>query len=158
MSCGVGAQKRLRRCNNPLPANGGRHCAGLDTETRVCQGKPCPGENYSKNERERIQPAVSDCVLMLYALLRPVTMSLFKWMVTGQSGPPGRSVLIPVVRATEPGSGPAVTLQLSMGAGLVRGRRWRSSCAASDRVQVSKRMHPQGVRQKNVTFINRWCE
>ncbi|XP_044055859.1 hemicentin-1 isoform X2 [Siniperca chuatsi] len=42
VSCGVGSQKRLRQCNNPLPANGGRHCAGSDTETRSCQGKPCP--------------------------------------------------------------------------------------------------------------------
>ncbi|XP_047443825.1 hemicentin-1 isoform X2 [Mugil cephalus] len=42
VSCGVGAQKRLRRCNNPLPANGGRHCAGSNTEKRSCQGKPCP--------------------------------------------------------------------------------------------------------------------
>uniref|UniRef100_A0A4W6D352 Hemicentin-1 n=1 Tax=Lates calcarifer TaxID=8187 RepID=A0A4W6D352_LATCA len=56
VSCGVGAQKRLRQCNNPLPANGGRHCAGSDTETRRCQGKPCPGENNFKNERERIYP------------------------------------------------------------------------------------------------------
>ncbi|XP_071342317.1 hemicentin-1 isoform X2 [Trachinotus anak] len=49
VSCGVGAQKRLRRCNNPLPANGGRHCAGLDTETRSCQGKPCPVDgNWSE--------------------------------------------------------------------------------------------------------------
>ncbi|XP_038571299.1 hemicentin-1 isoform X3 [Micropterus salmoides] len=42
VSCAVGSQKRLRHCNNPLPANGGRHCAGSDTETRSCQGKPCP--------------------------------------------------------------------------------------------------------------------
>ncbi|XP_034438633.1 hemicentin-1 isoform X1 [Hippoglossus hippoglossus] len=42
VSCGVGAQKRQRQCNNPLPANGGRHCAGLEKETRGCQGKPCP--------------------------------------------------------------------------------------------------------------------
>lgn len=44
VSCGVGSQKRLRQCNNPLPANGGRHCPGSDSETRSCQGKPCPGE------------------------------------------------------------------------------------------------------------------
>lgn len=43
VSCGIGAQKRLRRCNNPLPANGGRRCVGSDTETRNCLGKPCPG-------------------------------------------------------------------------------------------------------------------
>ncbi|XP_061153333.1 hemicentin-1 isoform X4 [Syngnathus typhle] len=41
-TCGIGSQKRQRQCHNPLPANGGRHCAGLDTETRSCHGKPCP--------------------------------------------------------------------------------------------------------------------
>lgn len=44
VSCGTGVQKRLRRCNNPQPANGGRHCSGSDSETRSCQGKPCPGQ------------------------------------------------------------------------------------------------------------------
>uniref|UniRef100_A0A665VTB7 Hemicentin-1 n=1 Tax=Echeneis naucrates TaxID=173247 RepID=A0A665VTB7_ECHNA len=49
VSCGVGAQKRLRRCNNPLPANGGSHCAGLDAEIRSCQAKPCPVDgNWSE--------------------------------------------------------------------------------------------------------------
>uniref|UniRef100_A0A8C1K3P7 Hemicentin-1 n=1 Tax=Cyprinus carpio TaxID=7962 RepID=A0A8C1K3P7_CYPCA len=43
VSCGTGVQKRLRQCNNPFPANGGRHCIGSATETRSCQGKPCPG-------------------------------------------------------------------------------------------------------------------
>uniref|UniRef100_A0A3Q1B6M5 Hemicentin-1 n=1 Tax=Amphiprion ocellaris TaxID=80972 RepID=A0A3Q1B6M5_AMPOC len=49
VSCGAGAQNRLRQCNNPLPANGGRHCAGSDLETRRCQGKPCPVDgNWSE--------------------------------------------------------------------------------------------------------------
>ncbi|XP_069009305.1 hemicentin-1 [Embiotoca jacksoni] len=49
VSCGVGAQKRLRQCKSPLPANGGRHCAGSDTDTRSCQGKPCPVDgNWSE--------------------------------------------------------------------------------------------------------------
>ncbi|XP_036834633.1 hemicentin-1 isoform X2 [Oncorhynchus mykiss] len=49
VSCGVGTQRRLRQCNNPLPANGGRHCANSDTETRSCQGKPCPVDgNWSE--------------------------------------------------------------------------------------------------------------
>ncbi|AWP10692.1 putative hemicentin-1 [Scophthalmus maximus] len=49
VSCGVGLQKRLRQCNNPLPANGGRHCAGVETETRSCRGKPCPVDgNWSE--------------------------------------------------------------------------------------------------------------
>ncbi|MCJ8749980.1 hypothetical protein PDJAM_G00193750 [Pangasius djambal] len=42
VSCGPGVQKRLRRCNNPQPANGGRHCSGSDSDARSCQGKPCP--------------------------------------------------------------------------------------------------------------------
>ncbi|XP_063057327.1 hemicentin-1 isoform X2 [Engraulis encrasicolus] len=42
VSCGEGVQHRLRQCNNPLPANGGRHCVGSDTDTRTCHGKPCP--------------------------------------------------------------------------------------------------------------------
>lgn len=49
--------------------------------------------------------------------------NLVQWMVTGQSGLFGRNVHVPVVRAIELGSGPAVTLQLSMEAGHVRGRQ-----------------------------------
>nr|XP_061831771.1 hemicentin-1-like isoform X1 [Nerophis lumbriciformis] len=49
LTCGVGSQKRQRQCNNPLPANGGRHCAGSGIETRSCQGKPCPVDgNWSE--------------------------------------------------------------------------------------------------------------
>uniref|UniRef100_A0A3P9M5Z2 Hemicentin 1 n=1 Tax=Oryzias latipes TaxID=8090 RepID=A0A3P9M5Z2_ORYLA len=48
VSCGAGIQKRLRQCNNPLPANGGRHCAGSDTEKSSCQGNPCPDGNWSE--------------------------------------------------------------------------------------------------------------
>ncbi|XP_053341492.1 hemicentin-1 [Clarias gariepinus] len=46
VSCGTGVQKRLRRCNNPQPANGGRHCSGSEFETRNCQGKPCPVDGH----------------------------------------------------------------------------------------------------------------
>ncbi|XP_062920094.1 hemicentin-1 isoform X2 [Mobula hypostoma] len=42
VTCGQGVQKRLRLCNNPIPANGGRHCQGADSETWECQSKPCP--------------------------------------------------------------------------------------------------------------------
>ncbi|CAK6971319.1 hemicentin-1 [Scomber scombrus] len=49
VSCGVGSQKKLRQCNNPLPANGGHHCVGSDIETRNCWGKPCPVDgNWSE--------------------------------------------------------------------------------------------------------------
>uniref|UniRef100_A0ABM5GDB4 Hemicentin-1 n=1 Tax=Pogona vitticeps TaxID=103695 RepID=A0ABM5GDB4_9SAUR len=42
ITCGQGVQKRTRRCNNPLPANGGRHCIEPDYEVRSCQNKLCP--------------------------------------------------------------------------------------------------------------------
>lgn len=61
-----------------------------------------------------------------------------QWMVTGQNGLSGRSVHVHVVRATEPGSGPAAVLRLSMEAGRVRGRQWTRSCAGSGHVRVRK--------------------
>ncbi|XP_028823701.1 hemicentin-1 isoform X1 [Denticeps clupeoides] len=49
VTCGVGVQRRLRHCNNPLPANGGRDCAGTDTDARNCHGRPCPVDgNWSE--------------------------------------------------------------------------------------------------------------
>ncbi|XP_055041761.2 hemicentin-1 isoform X1 [Misgurnus anguillicaudatus] len=49
VSCGTGVQRRLRQCNNPLPANGGRHCTGGAAESRSCKGKPCPVDgNWSE--------------------------------------------------------------------------------------------------------------
>ncbi|KAM8931068.1 hemicentin-1 [Pelodytes ibericus] len=42
VSCGQGVQRRMRLCNNPVPANGGLYCQGMETETRRCQHKPCP--------------------------------------------------------------------------------------------------------------------
>ncbi|XP_075792870.1 hemicentin-1 isoform X2 [Pelodiscus sinensis] len=49
VTCGQGVQKRIRQCNNPLPANGGRHCPGRNTDIRSCQNKPCPVDgNWSE--------------------------------------------------------------------------------------------------------------
>ncbi|XP_069798458.1 hemicentin-1 [Narcine bancroftii] len=42
VTCGQGIRKRQRLCNNPVPANGGRHCQGTDSERRECQSKSCP--------------------------------------------------------------------------------------------------------------------
>lgn len=117
---------------------------GSDTETRSCQGKPCPGESALKNQTQRIQITLLVCVKETVSNgicgNKICTSVPLQWMVTGQSGLSGRSALVPAVRATEPGSGPAVTLQLSMEAGLVRGKQWRSSCAVSDLVQVSNQV------------------
>ncbi|NXL89730.1 HMCN1 protein, partial [Alectura lathami] len=49
VTCGQGVQERARRCNNPLPANGGRPCEGPDTDVRSCHNKPCPVDgNWSE--------------------------------------------------------------------------------------------------------------
>lgn len=133
VSCGVGNQKRLRKCNKPLPANGGRHCAGSDAETRSCQGKPCPGETETGPRTKCLQRRPCANVTRGTKSLVPP-----QWMVTGQNGLSGRSVHVRVVRATEPGCGPAAVLRLSMEAGRVRGRQRTWSCAGSGHVQVRK--------------------
>ncbi|XP_036351171.2 hemicentin-1 [Ochotona princeps] len=45
-TCGKGIQKRSRLCNNPVPANGGRLCQGVDSDTRSCQNKQCPVDGH----------------------------------------------------------------------------------------------------------------
>ncbi|NWI93347.1 HMCN1 protein, partial [Pitta sordida] len=42
VTCGRGVQERVRQCNNPLPANGGRGCEGPDSDVRSCHSRPCP--------------------------------------------------------------------------------------------------------------------
>ncbi|XP_034337070.2 SCO-spondin [Magallana gigas] len=41
-SCGGGNKKRLRQCNNPFPAFGGKNCTGLFHESSDCNLSPCP--------------------------------------------------------------------------------------------------------------------
>ncbi|XP_041428394.1 hemicentin-2 isoform X1 [Xenopus laevis] len=41
-TCGQGIQERVRLCNNPPPANGGRPCIGPDLEVRACKLSLCP--------------------------------------------------------------------------------------------------------------------
>ncbi|XP_037536631.1 hemicentin-2 [Nematolebias whitei] len=43
-TCGQGVQERVRSCNNPQPANGGRTCSGPSVDSRKCQTGLCPGE------------------------------------------------------------------------------------------------------------------
>jgi hypothetical protein len=42
-SCGIGEKSRLRECNNPVPANGGKYCSDLDFQSSVCNVTKCPG-------------------------------------------------------------------------------------------------------------------
>ena len=43
VSCGIGIAVRKRKCDNPLPQNGGKNCAGDDTQTQTCTKPKCPG-------------------------------------------------------------------------------------------------------------------
>ncbi|EDO47848.1 predicted protein [Nematostella vectensis] len=45
-SCGGGVQKRMRKCNNPIPSNGGRTCRGRDLDERACNIKSCPHSEF----------------------------------------------------------------------------------------------------------------
>ena len=52
-SCGGGLQSRVRKCDSPSPANGGRLCYGDGVETQACntaacpcQGSNCPGKQF----------------------------------------------------------------------------------------------------------------
>ncbi|XP_056291202.1 hemicentin-1-like [Pseudoliparis swirei] len=117
-SCGVGSQKKRRRWTNPLPANGGRHCAGSDTETRGCQGKPCPVDaNWSEwslweecsrtcghgnrtkvrtcstgASRARARPRRSPCA----------ACGRVQWRVTGAPGCHGARAVTPAVKVCSP--------------------------------------------------------
>ncbi|KAJ8038941.1 Hemicentin-1 [Holothuria leucospilota] len=41
-SCGDGMQSRIRVCNNPEPANGGRQCSGPSLDSQPCEEARCP--------------------------------------------------------------------------------------------------------------------
>lgn len=43
-TCNGGHMRRYRTCDNPHPLNGGRACAGADTQTQRCHAELCPGE------------------------------------------------------------------------------------------------------------------
>ena len=52
-SCSGGLQSRVRKCDSPSPANGGRLCFGDGVETQACntaacpcQGTNCPGKQF----------------------------------------------------------------------------------------------------------------
>ena len=46
-SCGMGNQKRSRRCENPKPAHGGDQCIGDAVEVKDCKLRECPGIVFS---------------------------------------------------------------------------------------------------------------
>ncbi|XP_067671002.1 uncharacterized protein [Haliotis asinina] len=49
VTCGTGSRRRYRRCDNPLPANGGA-CPGENSASKVCKNAPCkdPDNHWSR--------------------------------------------------------------------------------------------------------------
>ena len=47
-SCGGGTKTRARRCDNPVPAFGGKDCESLGAtkESAQCNTHECPGKNF----------------------------------------------------------------------------------------------------------------
>ena len=43
VTCGRGTKTRRRKCNSPKSSNGGKPCAGRDSQSMVCEGAKCPG-------------------------------------------------------------------------------------------------------------------
>ncbi|XP_041041232.1 A disintegrin and metalloproteinase with thrombospondin motifs 3 [Carcharodon carcharias] len=41
-TCGSGVRFRTRQCNNPVPANGGQDCPGVNYEYQLCNKEDCP--------------------------------------------------------------------------------------------------------------------
>ena len=45
-TCGAGTRIRSRKCDNPLPSNGGLDCPGDSTQTSSCTEGPCPSKEF----------------------------------------------------------------------------------------------------------------
>ncbi|KAL9984449.1 hypothetical protein ACROYT_G006741 [Oculina patagonica] len=54
-SCGVGVRYKTRKCNNPVPKDYGRPCAGKEIKFELCNFMDCPGQlltfEQSRNEQ-----------------------------------------------------------------------------------------------------------
>ena len=55
VTCGQGFLQLTRECNNPRPANGGRHCVGTDRYLRHCNKGCCPGNNKLESNAVKIE-------------------------------------------------------------------------------------------------------
>nr|CAD7201811.1 unnamed protein product [Timema douglasi] len=51
-TCGGGVKERVRACNNPAPANGGRYCEGERVRYRSCNIQECPEGSIDFREEQ----------------------------------------------------------------------------------------------------------
>lgn len=52
MTCGGGVQESQRECNNPLPQNGGKYCAGSRKKYRSCNTFNCLAGSLDPREQQ----------------------------------------------------------------------------------------------------------
>ncbi|XP_036343293.1 A disintegrin and metalloproteinase with thrombospondin motifs 20, partial [Rhagoletis pomonella] len=52
LTCGGGVQESQRECNNPLPKNGGKYCAGSRKKYRSCNTHACPPGTMDSREQQ----------------------------------------------------------------------------------------------------------
>ncbi|KAK3091663.1 hypothetical protein FSP39_021648, partial [Pinctada imbricata] len=60
VTCRTGIQKRYRRCDSPLPQNGGT-CLGQAEKERKCKMKECKAESFSYGEWEKWSKCSKEC-------------------------------------------------------------------------------------------------
>ncbi|KAM8854448.1 A disintegrin and metalloproteinase with thrombospondin motifs 15-like [Synchiropus picturatus] len=51
-SCGGGVRLAQRKCDNPIPENGGKYCTGLRVKYQSCNLNPCPDSGKSFREEQ----------------------------------------------------------------------------------------------------------
>ncbi|XP_067048693.1 coadhesin-like isoform X1 [Acropora muricata] len=45
-NCGGGVQFKYRKCKNPIPRHGGKHCSGVQRRSKMCNTHPCAVDGH----------------------------------------------------------------------------------------------------------------
>lgn len=88
-TCGQGFQERIRLCDNPEPANGGRSCSGPSIDSRKCHVGLCPGRIHLLFVRVHIK-----FYFDFLHLISCYTLTLLQQSIVSNIIPATRSVLM----------------------------------------------------------------
>ena len=80
VTCGEGVMTRIRRCNDPPPADGGEYCKGPGVETRPCLGNcgnpPAKSPVAIKDIKNIIHGLQPKTTQSIAEVLKPLNLSL----------------------------------------------------------------------------------